>query len=62
MEEGEGAEEKGRRFSPSALSPFHFHLSPFPPETPILRLVEVLPSTASLEEVIYMLCTRNRLA
>ena len=34
MEEGGGAEEKGRRFSPSALSPFHFHLSPFPPETP----------------------------
>ena len=27
-------EEKGRRFSPSALSLFRFHLSPFPPETP----------------------------
>ena len=30
---GEGGEEKGT-FSPSALSPFRFHLSPFPPETP----------------------------
>ena len=29
---GEWGEEKG--FSPSALSLFHFHLSPFPPETP----------------------------
>ena len=29
---GEGGEEKG--FSPSALSLFRFHLSPFPPETP----------------------------
>ena len=29
---GEG-EKKGRRFSPSALSHFHFHLSPFLPET-----------------------------
>ena len=34
MGEGGGAEEKGRRFSPSALSPFHLHLSPFSPETP----------------------------
>ena len=31
---GEGGEEKGRRFSPSALSLFRFHLSPFPPKTP----------------------------
>ena len=29
---GEWGEEKG--FSPSALSLFRFHLSPFPPETP----------------------------
>ena len=29
---GEG-EKKGRRLSPSALSHFHFHLSPFLPET-----------------------------
>ena len=34
MEEGGETEEKGRCFSPSSLSPFHFHLSPFPPETP----------------------------
>ena len=34
MGETGGGEEKGRRFSPSALSLFHFHLSPFPPETP----------------------------
>ena len=32
MGEGEGGEEKGS-FSPSALSLFRFHLSPFPPET-----------------------------
>ena len=32
MGEGGGGEEKG--FSPSALSLFRFHLSPFPPETP----------------------------
>ena len=30
---GEG-EKKGRRFSPSALFLFHFHLSPFLPGTP----------------------------
>ena len=30
---GEGGEETGS-FSPSALSLFRFHLSPFPPETP----------------------------
>ena len=30
---GEGGEEKGS-FSPSALSLFRVHLSPFPPETP----------------------------
>ena len=34
MGEGGGGEEKGRRFSPSALSLFRFYLSPFPPETP----------------------------
>ena len=34
MGEAGGGEEKGRRFSPSALSLFRFHLSPFPPETP----------------------------
>ena len=33
MGEGGGGEEKGS-FSPSALSLFRFHLSPFPPETP----------------------------
>ena len=32
MGEGGGGEEKGS-FSPSALSLFRFHLSPFPPET-----------------------------
>ena len=31
MGEGEGGEES---FSPSALSLFRFHLSPFPPEMP----------------------------
>ena len=32
---GGGRGEGGRRgFAPSALSLFHFHLSPFPPETP----------------------------
>ena len=34
MGEGGGGEEKGGSFSPSALSLFRFHLSPFPPETP----------------------------
>ena len=46
MGEGGGGDEKGvgvegssksicvRHFSPSALSFFGFHLSPFPPETP----------------------------
>ena len=33
MGEGGGGEEKGS-FSPSALSLFRFHLSPFLPETP----------------------------
>ena len=28
----EGEKRKEGRFSPSALSPFRFHLSPFPPE------------------------------
>ena len=30
-----------RRFSPSALSPFHFHLSPFPPETPDTQAISL---------------------
>ena len=36
MEEGGGGRGKKRKegFSPSALSLFRFHLSPFPPETP----------------------------
>ena len=38
MREGEGGEKrKEGRFSPSALSVFRFHLSPFPPETPDTR-------------------------
>ena len=37
MGEGGGGEEKGS-FSPSALSLFRFHLSPFPPETPNTQL------------------------
>ena len=35
-----GGEEKGRRFSPSALSFFRFHLSPFPQKRLILRQVQ----------------------
>ena len=38
MGEGGGAEEKGS-FSPSALSLFRFHLSPFPQKRLILRLI-----------------------
>ena len=37
MGEGGGGEEKGS-FSPSALSLFRFHLSPFPQKRLILRL------------------------
>ena len=37
MGEGGGGEEKGS-FSPSALSFFRFHLSPFPQKRLILRL------------------------
>ena len=37
MGEGEGGEEK-ESFSPSALSFFRFHLSPFPQKRLILRL------------------------
>ena len=37
MGEGGGGEEK-RSFSPSALSLFRFHLSPFPQKRLILRL------------------------
>ena len=61
MGEGGGGEEKGveeegssksicvRRLSPSALSFFGFHLSPFPPEMPDtqakarLRVVPIFP-------------------
>ena len=39
MGEGGGGEEKGS-FSPSALSFFRFHLSPFPQKRLILRLVK----------------------
>ena len=38
MGEGGGGEEKGS-FSPSALSFFGFHLSPFPQKRLILRLL-----------------------
>ena len=34
MGEGGGGRGEKRSFSPSALSFFRFHLSPFPPETP----------------------------
>ena len=40
MGEGGGGEEKGS-FSPSALSLFRFHLSPFPPETPDTQAVTI---------------------
>ena len=43
MGEGGGGEEKGS-FSPSALSLFRFHLSPFPQKRLILRLPPVPPS------------------
>ena len=33
-EGGGGRRERKEGFSPSALSLFRFHLSPFPPETP----------------------------
>ena len=39
MGEGGGGEGKGRRLSPSALSLFRFHLSPFPQKRLILRLI-----------------------
>ena len=38
MGEGGGGEEKGRPFSPSALSLFRFHFSPSPQKRLILRL------------------------
>ena len=34
MGEGGGGRRERKGFSPSALSLFRFHLSPFPPETP----------------------------
>ena len=37
---GEGGEGEGEGFSPSALSLFRFHLSPFPQKRLILRLLE----------------------
>ena len=43
MGEGGGGEEKGS-FSPSPLSIFRFHLSPFPQKRLILRLVNRLKS------------------
>ena len=46
MGEGEG-EKRKEGFSPSALSLFRFHLSPFPPET---------PDTQAKEEKELLLC------
>ena len=53
MGEGGGGEEKGS-FSPSALSFFRFHLSPFPQKRLILRLlVERIKYTFDLAEDLY---------
>ena len=40
---GRGEEKGRRRFSPSALSRFRFHLSPFPQKRLILRLLNYKP-------------------
>ena len=41
MREGGGGKRKEGRFSPSALSLFRFHLSPFPPETPYTQAITI---------------------
>ena len=51
MGEGGGGEEKGS-FSPSALSLFRLHLSPFPPETPDTQATQTLVHALEWDELI----------
>ena len=50
MGEGGGGEEKG--FSPSPLSLFRFHLSPFPQKRLILRSFSFSPETPDTQAII----------
>ena len=52
MGEGGGGEEKGS-FSPSALSFFRLHLSPFPPETPDTQATQTLVHALVMGRVDY---------